>query len=42
MHVKPLAMRNFCCGKTFRRDEIADHVINIHQQILPGKRDQTT
>jgi hypothetical protein len=37
MHVKPVDMRNFCCGKAFRRDEISTHVINVHQQILPGK-----
>ena len=36
MHVKPLAIRNFICGKVFRRDEIVDHLINVHQEIIPG------
>ncbi|XP_023330970.1 uncharacterized protein LOC111703304 isoform X2 [Eurytemora carolleeae] len=36
MHVKPVQMRNFICGGVFRRDEIADHTINIHQQIQCG------
>ena len=36
MHVKPLNIRNFVCGKVFRRDEIHQHIANVHQQIIPG------
>ena len=36
MHVKPLNLRNFVCGKVFRRDEIHQHISNVHQQIIPG------
>ena len=36
MHVKPLNIRSFICGKVFRRDEIHQHIINIHQEIIPG------
>jgi hypothetical protein len=36
LHVKPLAMRTFCCSATFRRDEIYAHLLNVHQQIRPG------
>ena len=36
MHVKPFNIRSFICGKVFRRDEIQQHIINIHQEIIPG------
>ena len=36
MHVKPVQIRSFICGKVFRRDEIADHLVNVHQEIIPG------
>ena len=36
MHVKPINIRSFICGKIFRRDEIHQHIINIHQEIIPG------
>ena len=36
MHVKPVNIRSFICGKVFRRDEIHKHITNIHQEIIPG------
>ena len=36
MQVKPLDIRSFVCGKVFRRDEIHQHISNIHQEIIPG------
>ena len=36
MHVKPVNIRSFICGKVFRRDEIHQHITNIHQEIIPG------
>ena len=36
MHVKPVNIRSFICGKVFRRDEIHQHIINVHQEIIPG------
>ena len=36
MQVKPLNIRSFVCGKVFRRDEIHQHISNIHQEIIPG------
>lgn len=36
MHVKPVNIRSFICGKIFRRDEIQQHIINTHQEIIPG------
>lgn len=34
--LKPINMYTFVCGKTFRRDEYANHMQNVHDDIMGG------